>query len=131
MRPLRRKKRIEVADDLSTGQERILGLAEEMDFLGRRGSVDTLETLKWYFRDCGHAAPPGGRCAECGAIVCAPCLGRCSACGKSLCPAHLTGCCLSGQSIPVCGSCKDRLVRRQRLAQFARSLFSPFIRFKD
>ena len=85
MKPLRRKKTCEVTHDPITGQERILELSQEDDFLSDHGSVDSAGLHQRYFRDCGCDGPIGGRCFECGAISCKSCHGRCHNCQKPIC----------------------------------------------
>lgn len=88
MKPLRRKKTCEVTHDPITGQERILELTQEEDFLSDHGSVDSAGLHQRYFRDCGCDGPIGGRCFECGAISCKSCHRRCHNCQKPICIAH-------------------------------------------
>lgn len=85
MKPLRRKKTCEVTHDPITGQERILELTQEEDFLSDHGSVDSASLHQRYFRDCGCDGPIGGRCFECGAISCKSCHRRCHNCQKPIC----------------------------------------------
>lgn len=132
MKPLRRKKVIEVTDDPHTGQERILEMYDEVDILSTLGSVDSVARRKRYFNDCGCAGPPASRCYECGALNCAHCSGHCHQCLQPICSRHsylleVAG----GNRIRLCGRCYGTITRKRRWSRAARILLSPFVSFED
>lgn len=132
MKPLRRKKQIEVEYDPVTGLERPLEYAHENDVLSDHGSIDTVSKRRRYFCDCGCNKPAGGRCAECRALSCVECHGRCQACASPLCLEHsvfVDG--PDGRRQRFCRACYERLVRRERWRKVGRFLFSPFVHFED
>jgi hypothetical protein len=142
MRPLRRKKQFKTIDDLRTGNERILELSHENDYLSADGSVDTIGKQKLVPNDCGCLAPPGGRCAVCGVISCCACHGRCQRCAKPICqqdsvfvdPAAVPDLQLPHThvvaplqaKVRLCHSCAGAVGRQRRLGRIVRLLLKPF-----
>lgn len=130
MKPIRIKEHYVVARDPVTGGERILEANCEQDVLSDQGSIDTYGKRQLSPCDCGCFRPPGGRCYSCGALTCVECFGRCRTCAAPLCLEHsifveTPG----GGTLRFCRRCHDKLLRRRRLASFARVILSPFIGF--
>ncbi len=128
MKPLRRKKTCEVTHDPITGQERILELTQEEDFLSDHGSVDSAGLHQRYFRDCGCDGPIGGRCFECGAISCKSCHGRCHNCQKPICLAHSKFLGTNSQErVRLCGCCFEKITRKQNWTKIHKFILSIFV----
>lgn len=131
-KPLRRKKQLEVTEDLLSGQERILDIATELDVLSKDGSVDSVAKRVKHFRDCGCDGAIGGCCAVCGAISCVKCHGRCHFCAKSICLRHsLFMDAAGGARLRVCQACQQKLNRKRIGKVFVRALLWPFARFEE
>ena len=128
MKPLRRKKTCQVTTDPITGRDRILGWTQEDDVLSDEGSVDSAGVQRKYFLDCGCDAEIGGRCFDCSAISCRDCHGRCQSCQKPICMqhSHFLETEDRGQ-VRLCGSCFDKITRKQTRAKIGRFFLSLFL----
>lgn len=85
MKPLRRKKTIDITDNPVTGQERILGMTEEDNILSDEKSIDVSQLRRIVFLDCGCTTAAFGRCYKCGAISCQVHHGTCQRCLMPIC----------------------------------------------
>lgn len=125
MKPLRRKKSLHVTEDMNTGQERVLGMAQEDDVLSDLGSIDSLRLQKEYPLDCGCFSPVKGRCFECGALSCELHHGICQSCQKPICMEHSHFYELEGQGqIRLCRHCHDKVTRKQTRKKIGSFLLS-------
>ena len=127
MKPLRRKNTTRFTTDSITGKERVLGWTQEDDVLSDRGSVDSTAVQQTFFLDCGCEGGSAGRCFDCGAISCRECHGRCQRCRKPICMEHSHFFETDQAQVRLCGSCFDKISRRQTRAKIGGFLLSLFV----
>ncbi len=127
MKPLRRKHTTQVTTDPVTGKDRVLGWSQEEHVLSDKGSVDSSAMERTFFLDCGCEGQAAGRCFECGAISCKTCHGHCQACRKPICMQHSRFLQSEEGAVRLCGSCFDRISRKQTRAKIGRFVLSLFV----
>lgn len=128
MKPIRRKKTIEITDNPVTGQDRILGMKEEANILSDEKSIDTSELHRIVFLDCGCTAPAAGRCYKCGAISCQIHHGICQKCLMPICLQCSTFLNNPNQAPQrYCSRCYGIITGKQKLKKLGRFLLSPFV----
>lgn len=128
MKPLRRKKTIEITDNPITGQERVLEIAEEENILSDEGSIDTSGFRRRFFLDCGCTAAAFGRCYKCGAINCQVHHGVCHKCQMPICLQCSTFLHTSNQTPQrFCSRCYSIITRKQKLKKVGRFFLSAFV----
>jgi hypothetical protein len=132
MRPLRRKKTIEITDNPITGQVRILNATNEANIFSDEGSIDSSGVHHIFFLDCGCTAAAFGRCYKCGAISCQTHHGICHNCQMPICLQ-----CSTFQDTPnqtnerYCRRCFDTIARKQSLKKIGRFFLSAFLKKDD
>ncbi len=131
MKPLRRNNTTHLTTDPVTGKDRILDWQQNEHILYDGGLVDSANVLRKYFRDCGCDAETGGQCFECGAISCKTCHGRCQACHKPICLQHSRFLHAEEGQVRLCGSCCDRISRKQTRAKIGRFFLSFLVKQED
>ena len=128
MKPLKRKKMIEITDNPITGQDRILAITEEANILSDEGSIDTSGLHRRFFLDCGCTAAASGRCYKCGAISCQAHHGICHKCQMPICLQCSTFQDTANNTRErYCDSCYSIMARKQNLKKIGRFLLSAFI----
>jgi len=128
LKPLRRKKTIEITDNPITGQDRILNVTDETDILSDEGSIDSSGLHRRFFLDCGCIAAAFGRCFKCGAISCQVHHGICHKCQMPICLQCSTFQDTTNQTKKrYCGRCYDIITRKQKLKKIGRFFLSAFI----
>ena len=132
MRPLRRKNKRHVTYDPDTDKDREWQLEQNQDVLSSEGSVDSDETVRKYFKDCGCDGDIGGRCYVCGAVSCISCHGRCNKCKKPICMQHSNFLEKeNGEKERLCGTCHDVFIRKQGWAKIGHFFLSLFCEMED
>ncbi len=131
MKPIRSEQDQEVVHDPWNRNERQWSQKDVAHIVSDAGGIESYRTGRQIGCDCGCLKPPGGFCADCGAVSCVDCFGHCQRCNRPLCPAHLT--CteiVGGQIVRLCRSCSDSAGRKRALRRVGRLLLSPFVEFK-
>ena len=132
MRPLRRKKKIQVTYDPVTGQDMELGIEKHQDIRSDERSIDSETFERRHFLDCGCPFEVGGSCYICSARSCVSCSGRCQKCKKPICLEH--SCFLTdddGKELRYCSSCFDDVVRIKQIKKVKQFFLSLFVETKD
>lgn len=125
MKPLREKNKRLVTYDPDSDKDREWELEQTRDVRSSEGSIDSDETIRKYFKDCGCDGEIGGRCYVCGAVSCTSCHGRCNKCKKPICMQHSNFFEKdNGEKERLCGTCHDVLIRKQGWAKIARFFLS-------
>ena len=128
MKPLRQNGACKVTTDPITGQDRILDWNQDEHILSDQGSVNSMAVERIFFLDCKCRGEAAGQCFECGAISCNTCHGRCQVCQKPICLQHshfLEG--DNQEPIRLCGSCHDKISRKQTRTKVGRFLLSLIV----
>ncbi len=132
MRSLRRKNKRHVTYDPDTDKDREWQLEQSQDVLSSEGSVDSDETVRKYFKDCGCDGNIGGRCYVCGAVSCISCHGRCNKCQKPICMQHSNFLEKdNGERERLCEPCYDVITRKQWWARTGRFFLSLFCEMEE
>ena len=128
MKPLRQNGAYKVTTDPITGQYRILDREQNEHILSDHGSVNSMDVEWVIFLDCKCRGEAAGQCFECGAISCSQCHGRCQACQKPICLQHSLFYETDNQEpIRLCGSCHDKISRKQTRTKVGRFLLSLIV----